>query len=794
MKNNFLKFLLIYLFLINTSLAEQFIFKTSEIEIIDNGNLINAKKGEVTSKEGDLVINAEKFEYTKKTNTLISYNGTAYLKSENFNIEFGKLTANQEDLTITAKDDVKILDIDKNVIIETNSIFFDKDKNILKSDTNSLIKDNKNNILESSQFNYNLNNKIIKLKDVILKDYNENKFEIDFAYLNTSNDRLIGKDISINLNNKYFDKDNEPRMKGKKLTYNNGLTEITKGIFTTCKKRDKCPPWQLAAERIQHDAEKKEINYKNALLKVYDIPVMYFPKFFHPDPTVKRKSGLLIPTIKNSPNSTNYLSLPYFSVISQNKDMTFNPRFYSNNSFLLQTEYRQENKNSSHVSDFSIFNEKNNDNKTHFFYKYEKYLTSSYFDDVNLNLKVEKTSNDTYLRKNKILSPIIRSENILENNLGLNLYSENLSISSMFKVYEDLNKNNNDRYEFILPKLDIIKTFENKSKLDGNFFLKSNNFIRSYSTNILEKININNFIFNSNPKISNKGFYNNYDFILKNVNSDSDNSNNYKENENFYLSGMFQFNSSYPLIKEGKEILKIIKPRMALKVSPNYTKDLSKDDGNRLDINNIYNLDRISVAETLEGGTSLTLGNDFSIINQRRSREIFAIKLANNLRFDENEDLPRNNQLGAKNSNFFSEISYSPSSFFTTKYNTSMKNNLRDVNYENLSAEISLNNFVTTFDYLNENNTVNKNSYLTNTTTYNLNNSNSVKFSTRENKSSNLTEYYNLIYEYKNDCLAASVEYNKNYYNDRDIKPEENIFFKLTIIPFAETSSPNLKN
>ena len=83
---------------------------------------------------------------------------------------------------------------------------------------------------------------------------------------------------------------------------------------------------------------------------------------------------------------------------------------------------------------------------------------------------------------------------------------------------------------------------------------------------------------------------------------------------------------------------------------------------------------------------------------------------------------------------------------------------------------------------------------MTNTTKYNFNETNSFQFSTRENKSSNLTEYYNLVYEYKNDCLAASVEYNKDYYDDRDIKPEENIFFKLTIIPFGKTSSPNLKD
>ena len=87
-----------------------------------------------------------------------------------------------------------------------------------------------------------------------------------------------------------------------------------------------------------------------------------------------------------------------------------------------------------------------------------------------------------------------------------------------------------------------------------------------------------------------------------------------------------------------------------------------------------------------------------------------------------------------------------------------------------------------------------KNTYLKNTTTYNFDDRNNFSFSTRRNKKTNLTEYYNFIYQYKLDCLAASIEYNKDYYDDRDIKPEENIFFKLTIIPFGETSSPNLKN
>ena len=47
------------------------------------------------------------------------------------------------------------------------------------------------------------------------------------------------------------------------------------------------------------------------------------------------------------------------------------------------------------------------------------------------------------------------------------------------------------------------------------------------------------------------------------------------------------------------------------------------------------------------------------------------------------------------------------------------------------------------------------------------------------NLDKNITEYYNLIYEYKNDCLIAGVEYNKSNYADGDLKPEENLFFKM---------------
>ena len=75
----------------------------------------------------------------------------------------------------------------------------------------------------------------------------------------------------------------------------------------------------------------------------------------------------------------------------------------------------------------------------------------------------------------------------------------------------------------------------------------------------------------------------------------------------------------------------------------------------------------------------------------------------------------------------------------------------------------------------------------------NLNNNNSLAFKTRSNREIDMTEFYNLIYQYENDCLKAALEYNKRFYTDDDIKPEEELLFSLTIIPFSKFNSTNLK-
>jgi LPS-assembly protein len=793
MKNKLLTLTTIYFVLIGFSFSQEFIFKTKKIEITESGKLIIATYGKAVSIDGDLEISADKFKYDKNKNILnVNGNGSILKKSQNLKIFFNDAIIDQNNSIIQANGNVKILNNENNLKIVSDSIFYNQNQNYIKSDTKTNIQDSYQNYYLVDRFFYEINKDLVKVENLLYRDFQNNELRTSIAYINTKTNRLFGKDISVDLNNKILENKNEPRLKGNSIINDDEYSKINKGIFTTCKKRDGCPPWQLSADKIQHDKKKKIIKYENAVLRIYDVPVMYFPKFFHPDPTVKRQSGFLIPSFNNSNNSSNYLNVPYFLAVAENKDFTFSPRFYSNNKFLFQTEYRQVGLRSDHIANFSFFKENNKNLNNHFFYKFDKILSFKNFEESQLDFKLQQTSDQTYIKKNKIDSELIDNENIMENSLNLSLYSNDFSIDIETTAYENLSKTQSDKYEFIFPKIDFVKKIPNKTSLNGDFSFSSENLVRNYNTNIFENSNINDLIFSSYPKISNLGFYNNYEFKIKNSNTYGKKSEIFKNKESSYVSGLLQLNSSLPLIRKNKNFQEILKPKLSFKMAPAHTKDYKKDETN-IDITNLFSLNRINKNDTIEGGLSLAYGTDYLVLSQKDNRELLSFKAANNLRLNDNSDLTHSNQIGQKTSNFFTETLFNPNDFLNIKYKTAIKNNLSEISNESFITEFKIKNFTTSFDYLNENDTNQKKSYLANTSTYNLNNFNSLIFSTREDKTTNLTEFYKLIYQYKNDCLAASIEYNKDYYNDRDLKTEESIFFKLSIIPFGESSSPNLR-
>ena len=157
---------------------------------------------------------------------------------------------------IKARGNIKIYD-EKDLVIESESITYDKKNNIINSETKSVLTDKSKNVFSTNSFQYEVNKNILKVKNANFTDNQDNNFYTPLAFINTNTNKLFGKDVQINLNNKSFNKDNDPRLKGNSITHENDFTEITKGVFTTCKKTDKCPPWQLSAKKFNMIKKKR---------------------------------------------------------------------------------------------------------------------------------------------------------------------------------------------------------------------------------------------------------------------------------------------------------------------------------------------------------------------------------------------------------------------------------------------------------------------------------------------------------------------------------------------------------
>ena len=118
-------------------------------------------------------------------------------------------------------------------------------------------------------------------------------------------------------------------------------------------------------------------------------------------------------------------------------------------------------------------------------------------------------------------------------------------------------------------------------------------------------------------------------------------------------------------------------------------------------------------------------------------------------------------------------------------YDFSINNNFNTFDSHSIGSVFNVNNFVTEFNYIEQRGDIGTSHSISNETTYKLNDSNFFAFSTRRNKKIDLTEYYDLSYEYKNDCLTAGIKYKKTFYQDSDIKPQENLFFTISLIPLT---------
>jgi LPS-assembly protein len=835
--------LLILIFNINSlsvANSDEFTFKVTDLEILENNTIYKGNnRGKVTT-DSQVELISDNFIYLKninrletngnveltdiKTNVIINADKMFYLKSEEIIYTVGKTLVN----------------VDGQYNVVGSDLTFLKNKMILLSNKKATITDTNSNVYKLDQFQYSVNEEILKGEKVFFRrneqDNKEDEYYFETGFFNLKKDEFLGTSTDIIFHKTLFDnEENDPRIKAVTSYGDEYNTYLDKAVFTSCKKTDKCPPWKMRAKNVRHDKIKKQIIYKDAWLDLYDYPVAYFPKFFHPDPTVERQSGLLRPAIGDDEILGDSIYLPYFFVISDDKDITLKPRLFNDNKLVLQTEYRQETKNSLTIIDSSITtghysdkNDKNDkDTRSHFFTNTKIDLDFTDFITSSLEIKYQKISNDTYLKLFKFIQGSLfeTGPGSLESSIELDLAHEDYDFESSLIMYETLGGNNSDRYTYVLPNYSISRNFF-LPNFEGSFSASSSGNHTINNTNISSSSIGNSLSYSSLELYTDSGIVSDYDINFTNSNTMSDNSLKYKNTPQSELLSAYYFNLKLPLQKKTKDRQNTLVPKLNFRISPHDMKRHANTNAG-VNISNVFSTNRIGMLET---GESFTLGVDFKkqkINQESRVVEIDGVKidyenltnseiekqlkedsnfkkemvteiedyidfsLATVFRFNKEENIPIKSTVGEKTSNIFGSAVYRPNKDITLGYDFSLANDFNIIESHSISAKYLTENFSTNFSFSEEAGILGDSNAISNVTKLiDFKDYHNLSFSTRRNRKINLTEYYDIIYEYKNDCLVAEIKYRKDFYSDNDIIPKEELFFAITIIPFY-TFSPD---
>ena len=123
------------------------------------------------------------------------------------------------------------------------------------------------------------------------------------------------------------------------------VTTLDKAVYSPCDlcrdDPERAPLWRLRAVKVIHDSVRKSIEYKDAYLEILGVPVAYTPYLSHPDPTVKRRSGILAPSYRSDDEFGFSIQVPYFWEISPSEDVTITPIVYTKVAPFLAAEYNR---------------------------------------------------------------------------------------------------------------------------------------------------------------------------------------------------------------------------------------------------------------------------------------------------------------------------------------------------------------------------------------------------------------------------------------------------------------------
>ena len=581
------------------------------------------------------------------------------------------------------------------------------------------------------------------------------------------------------------------------------ITELRKATYSPCNlcedNPDRPPVWQIKAVRVIHDKEKKIVEYRDAWLEMFGLPVFYTPYFRHPDPSVRRQSGFLFPSYETSSDFGIVLETPYFWNITPHQDATITPILMTDEFPVLAVEYR--NRLPKGLIDVDASITENSDDEfdtTDGDMGVRGHVDVEARFDINRTWRwgfdLERTTDNTYMRRYGFSSP---------QSLNSQIFTEAFRSRSYFSAstytFQGLEESDTaDQTPIVLPLLD----FNHVGKRDGigGRSLLDVNVLALTRAKGTDTRRMSFYPRWERPLITNFGdsvkttLGLNSDFYQVNGLKRANEANSYN-GFSYRTVPYAAIDWSRPMVKRAGGASQTVEPVASIVLRP-YGGNSSKipnEDSTELEFDetNLFLDNRFTGIDRLEGGPRINYGLKWALTGDIGNRS--SVFFGQSYRLKDDATFGKGSGLEDNLSDLVGKVQFSPNSYLDLLYRTRLAaNNLSaNRNEAQFSATVPALSISGSYIFLTrqeegefpgrEELNISASSQLTRVWK-------SLLSATRDLDADEMrTAGMDLVYE--NECVVFRSSLNRTFYQDRDIKPTDSINFILTLKTVGEVKT-----
>lgn len=505
------------------------------------------------------------------------------------------------------------MDFKSKVNVTADKLEFDQVKNILSASGNIKLKQN-GNTLVAQKIIYDLNEKCIEIEGPLQLTAKEEGAVIEAQRGRMREDLMNGSLEEV----KIIYQDNT-QIVSKEARVKNGKVIIVENItYTPCLFCDgEKPLWEIDARKVSYDRARHLVQYNNAKMKIKGIPFLYTPYLAHPDPTIKRKTGLLPPKFGSSKELGFILGLPVFWAMTPQNDLLITPSITEEEGPVISGTYRH--RFSFGKLDISATGTQNNEGDFRNYVKGDGYFDLS--EKWRLSLSVDRSSDQTFLKTYGINRD---PPAWLQSSMNV----ERIARKNYFKVetiaFQDLRDgHNNSITPYVLPRAYLWDKI-NMPFAGGSFILQSDflNLKQREGDSVIRSANTLQYV------QALKGKFGDFYTVKGELKADAYNIDDYeKASGDIYDGNEYRANPSLyatariPFIRTGTIGTQAIEPIVTFHTAARSNKDNIPDNDStdfELDDTNILSDTRFSGRDRIDTNTRVAYGLTWSLFTHRR--------------------------------------------------------------------------------------------------------------------------------------------------------------------------------